>query len=93
MGTTEETGAVEQRWQQPISMLGDFAGEDRDPEVLDLSQRFLKLHSVCMASNPESPSRIEGAYQEYGSRACRQLSQMTVAARWIAPRKFLAVLS
>ena len=26
-------------------------------------------------------------------RACRQLSQMTAAARWIAPRKFRAVLS
>jgi hypothetical protein len=28
-----------------------------------------------------------------GSRACPQLSQMTAAARWIAARKFLAVLS
>jgi hypothetical protein len=28
-----------------------------------------------------------------GSRACHQLSQMTAAAKWIAARKFLAVLS
>lgn len=29
----------------------------------------------------------------FGTRACPQLSQMVAAARWMAARKFLAVLS
>jgi hypothetical protein len=34
---------------------------------------------------------LSGAY--IPARACPQLSQMIAAARWIAARKFLAVLS
>jgi hypothetical protein len=37
--------------------------------------------------------RVDQKRQAPRSRACHQLSQMIAAARWIAARKFLAVLS
>jgi hypothetical protein len=39
-----------------------------------------------------APSVIDGPEVDF-TRACRQLSQIVPAARWMAARKFLAVLS
>jgi hypothetical protein len=42
-------------------------------------------------SSKRSWPRQRSGYR--AARACRQMSQIVVAARWIAARKFLAVLS
>src|SRR5574340_239821 len=67
MGTTEETGTVEQRWQQPFFMPGAFAGEGRDAEVMALSREFLELRDACVALNPEAGAGSGGC-----SEACSE---------------------
>ena len=55
---------------------------------LDPSDEPAVTASAHQATRAGRPAR-----RHVATRACPQLSQMTAAARWTAPRKFLAVLS
>lgn len=70
MGTTEEAGAVERRWQRPVFMLRDFAGEDQDAEVMALGREFLEVRDACVALNPEAGTGSSGC-----SEACSEQYQ------------------
>jgi len=51
-----------------------------------------RVQAICFRWQ-KSTTALEKINQSNLSKACRQLSQIIEAARWIAPRKFLAVLS
>jgi hypothetical protein len=54
------------------------------PKRQERTQNWIKLGGNVSGIQPFRPDR---------SRACSQLSQMMAAAKWIAARKFLAVLT
>ncbi|MGH6801595.1 MAG: hypothetical protein ACRECZ_09315, partial [Methylocella sp.] len=68
--------------------------------MLELNQRsgvatilVLPPFSSALYKAIEETPRQRDYFARFVTRACPQLSQMIAAARWIAARKFLAVLS
>jgi hypothetical protein len=97
-----ENGVVSLNLPIVPHVLGARASRTTHPQVLS---GFSKLFSALVnesftVQNPflwNTKTDIVRMISEHGCaeliRACRQLSQMIAAARWMAARKFLAVLS
>ncbi len=58
-----------------------------------LSTLLIENGFEVTAVDPAKASLEAASKKPFSTRACPQLSQMVAAARWIAPRKFRAVLS
>jgi integrase len=101
----QEFDLAERLWTVPASRMK--AGKEHRVPLSDAAMAIVKqmaeirqgdfVFAGARANSPLSSMALLMVLRRMGrhdpTRACRQLSQMIAAARWMAARKFLAVLS